>query len=191
VSPSLVTTFSYWLSPSDRARKLGENFGWSRMRRRNANVGRFSSRDELGARDIESLAVRPAIIPGPGSLAKNEGGTRSVCSALWTAVQARPGVFSASGRGCQGPRNPHTFSNLARKTKLEAVSRMNERMQEARQEPVKHLRMFFALVIRAFYIFHIFSGKIGVEVGRRRQDEAFECFVRSVVAKIFGEVREI
>ena len=63
--------------------------------------------------------------------------------------------------------NPHTFSKLARKAKFEAVSKMNERMQEARQEPVEHLRMLFALVIRTFYVFYIFGGKIGVEVGRR------------------------
>jgi len=44
---------------------------------------------------------------------------------------------------------------------------MNEGMQEARQEPVEHLRMLFALVIRTFYVFYIFGGKIGVEVGGR------------------------
>ena len=56
---------------------------------------------------------------------------------------------------------------MARKAKLEAVSKMNERMQEARQEPVEHLRVLFALVIRTFYVFDVFGGKIRVEVGGR------------------------
>ena len=56
---------------------------------------------------------------------------------------------------------------MARKAKLEAVGKMNERMQEARQEPVEHLRVLFALVIRTFYVFYIFGGEIRVEVGRR------------------------
>ena len=60
-----------------------------------------------------------------------------------------------------------TFRKLAREAKLEAVSQMNERMQEARQEPVEHLRVLFALVIRTFYVFDVFGGKIRVEVGRR------------------------
>ena len=59
-----------------------QELGVVRMRRRNPHVGRLSSIDELRVRDVECLAVRPVIIPGSGSSAKNEGGTRSVCSAL-------------------------------------------------------------------------------------------------------------
>ena len=56
---------------------------------------------------------------------------------------------------------------MTREAKLEAVSKMNERMQEARQEPVEHLRVLFAFVIRTFYVFDVFGGNIRVEVGRR------------------------
>jgi len=82
VVPSFVTTFEYWLSSIEWPREVGKNFVWSRMRRRNANVGRFSSRAAgVMVNDFGSLEVRLARIPGSESLAKNEGGTSSVCSA--------------------------------------------------------------------------------------------------------------
>ena len=73
---------------------LVEDLRQAKKPRRNANVGRFSSRAAgVMVNDFESLEVRLARIPGSESLEKNEGGTSSVCSALWTAVMARPGVI--------------------------------------------------------------------------------------------------
>lgn len=78
-------------------------------------------------REIESLDVRPARIPSPGSWAKNDGGTSSVCSPLWTAAHARPDVLQ-NWIGDARTKNQLTFRNLAWQAEFEAISKMNERM---------------------------------------------------------------
>jgi len=97
----LILTFTQRQSEESR-----QELGVVRMRRRNANVGRLSSIDELRVRDVESLAVRPAIIPGSGSLAKNKGGTRSVCSALGLRTKELVLDLGSGGAVKEGARCP-------------------------------------------------------------------------------------
>ena len=69
-----------------------ESFGCSRSRRKKANVGRFSPWTGV----CESLNVSPERMPDFVALVKNEGGTSSVWSARWTAVNARPATIQES-----------------------------------------------------------------------------------------------
>jgi hypothetical protein len=99
VSPASGTTFRYRYRSSTSnwgRRESCESFGWSRSRRRKANVGRFSARTG----GCESIDVNPERMPGPVSLEKNEGGTSSGWSARWTAVIAKPTKIQYS----YGPR---------------------------------------------------------------------------------------
>ena len=45
-----------------------------------------------------------------------------------------------------------TFRDLTRDTKLKTITEMNERMHEACQKPVQHLRVFFTLFSCALHV---------------------------------------
>jgi hypothetical protein len=105
-------------------------------------------------------------MPGPACLVKYDGGTSLVCTALWTAVHARPSILYDQIVDVR-EENRQTFCDLARQAKFKAVGKMNERVYEACKESVKHLRMLFPFIRRSFYFFYIAGGKILVEVVRR------------------------
>jgi hypothetical protein len=68
---------------------------------------------------------------------------------------------------------------------------MNKGMQEDRHEPVQHLRVLINFFACTLYVLYGGSWQIGVVIVRRRKDEALECFIRGVVAKVFRKKCEI